>query len=40
MINSFVCAKQTIRAVISKSSVPEDPIHAESVLWYSLYIIT
>ena len=31
MINSIVCAKQTIRAVISKSSVPEDPIHAESV---------
>lgn len=31
MINSIVCAKQIIRAVISKSSVPEDPIHAENV---------
>ena len=32
MINSIACAKQKIRAIISKSGVPEDPIHAENVL--------
>ncbi len=32
MMDSIVCAKQQIRAIISKSSVPEDPIHAENVL--------
>ncbi len=32
MIDSITCAKQKIRAIISKSSVPEDLIHAENVL--------
>jgi hypothetical protein len=36
MINSIVRAKQKIRAVISKSRVPEDPIHAENVLEWVL----
>ncbi len=36
MIDSIACAKQKIRAVISKSSVPEDPIHAENVLEWLL----
>ncbi len=36
MINSIARAKQKIRAVISKSRVPEDPIHAENVLEWVL----
>ncbi len=36
MIDSISCAKQKIRAIISKSSVPEDPIHAENVLEWLL----
>ncbi len=36
MIDSIACAKQKIRAVISKSSVPEDPVHAENVLEWVL----
>ncbi len=36
MIDSIACAKQKIRAVISKSGVPEDPIHAENVLEWLL----
>ncbi len=36
MIDSIACAKQKIRAVISISSVPEDPIHAENVLEWLL----
>jgi len=32
MMDSIECAKRKIRAVISKSSVPEDPVHAENVL--------
>ena len=36
MINSIARAKQKIRAVISKSRVPEDPIHAENVLEWIL----
>ena len=36
MINSIARAKQKIRAIISKSSVPEDPIHAENVLEWVL----
>ncbi len=36
MTDSIACAKQKIRAVISKSSVPEDPIHAENVLEWLL----
>lgn len=32
MMDSIASAKQKIRAIISKSSVPEDPIHAENVL--------
>lgn len=31
-MDSIECAKRKIRAVISKSSVPEDPVHAENVL--------
>ena len=31
-MNSIKCAKQKIRAVISKSSVPEDSLHSENVL--------
>jgi hypothetical protein len=36
MINSIVRAKQKILAVISKSRVPEDPVHAENVLEWVL----
>jgi len=36
MIDSIACAKQKIRTIISKSSVPEDPIHAENVLEWLL----
>ena len=36
MIDSIACAKQKIRAIISKSGVPEDPIHAENVLQWLL----
>ena len=36
MIDSISCAKQKIRAIISKSRVPEDPIHAENVLEWLL----
>jgi len=36
MIDSIACAKQKIRAVITKSRVPEDPIHAENVLEWLL----
>ncbi len=31
-MNSVKCAKQKIRAAISKSSVPEDSLHSENVL--------
>jgi len=31
-MDSIDCAKQNIRAIISGSSVPEDPIHAENTL--------
>ena len=36
MIDSIACAKQKIHAIISKSGVPEDPIHAENVLEWIL----
>ena len=36
MMNSIECAKRKIRAVISKSGVPEDPVHAENVLEWVL----
>jgi hypothetical protein len=36
MMDSIKCAKQKIRLVISKSSVPEDPVHAENVLEWVL----
>jgi len=36
MIDSIVRAKQKIRAIISKSDVPEDPVHAENVLEWVL----
>ncbi len=32
MMDSIARAKQKIRAVVSKSSIPEDPLHAENVL--------
>jgi len=32
MIDSIACAKQKIRAIVSKSRIPEDSIHAENVL--------
>ena len=35
-MDSITCAKQKIRAIISKSRVPEDPIHAENVLEWIL----
>lgn len=35
-MDSIDCAKQQIRAIISKSSVPEDPMHAENVLKWLL----
>lgn len=35
-MDSIDCAKQQIRAIISKSSVPEDPRHAENVLEWLL----
>ncbi len=36
MINSIASAKQKIRAIVSKSSVTEDPVHAENVLEWVL----
>ncbi len=36
MIDSIVRAKQKIHAIISKSRVPEDPVHAENVLEWVL----
>jgi len=36
MIDSIACAKQKIRAIISKSGVTEDPVHAENVLEWVL----
>ena len=36
MIDSIVRAKQKIRAIISKSGMPEDPVHAENVLEWVL----
>jgi hypothetical protein len=36
MRNSIARAKQKIRSIISKSNVPEDPIHAENVLEWVL----
>ena len=35
-MDSIACAKQQIRDVISRSSVPEDPSHAENVLEWLL----
>ena len=35
-MDSINCAKQQIRAIISKSSVPEDPMHADNVLEWLL----
>jgi uncharacterized protein DUF4202 len=35
-MDSINCAKQQIRAIISKSSVPEDPRHADNVLAWLL----
>lgn len=36
MMDNIECAKRKIRSVISKSSVPEDPVHAENVLEWVL----
>lgn len=38
MMDSIEYAKRKIRAVISKSSVPEDPVHAENVLDWVLQL--
>ena len=38
MNNSIECAKEKIREAISKSNVPEDPIHAENTLKWVLYL--
>ena len=38
MMSSIECAKRKIRAVISKSDVPEDPVHAENVLDWVLQL--
>jgi len=38
MMDSIECAKRKIRAVISKSGVPEDPVHAENVLDWVLQL--
>ena len=35
-MDSIDCAKQQIRAIISKSSVPEDPMHSDNVLKWLL----
>ena len=35
-MDSIECAKRKIRSVISKSGVPEDPVHAENVLEWVL----
>lgn len=35
-MNSIECSKQKIRAIIAKSSVPEDPLHAENTLEWLL----
>jgi hypothetical protein len=36
MMDNIECAKQKIRSAISKSGVPEDPVHAENVLEWVL----
>ena len=38
MNSSIECAKEKIREAISKSNVPEDPIHAENTLKWVLYL--
>jgi hypothetical protein len=38
MMDSIECAKRKIRAVVSKSGVPEDPVHAENVLDWVLQL--
>ena len=35
-MDSIDCAKQSIRAIISGSGVPEDPLHAENTLGWLL----
>lgn len=37
-MDSIECAKRKIRAVVSKSGVPEDPVHAENVLDWVLQL--
>ena len=36
IMDSFDCAKQRIRKIIARSSVPEDPLHAENTLKWLL----
>ena len=36
MMDSIECVKRKIRSVISKSGIPEDPVHAENVLEWVL----
>ncbi len=35
-MDSFDCAKLRIRKIIARSSVPEDPLHAENTLKWLL----
>jgi len=37
-MDSFDCAKQRIRKIIARSSVPEDPLHAENTLKWLLML--
>ncbi len=37
-MDSFECAKQRIRKIIARSSVPEDPLHAENTLKWLLML--
>jgi len=40
MMDSIECVKRKIRALISESGVPEDPVHAENVLDWVLQLIS
>ena len=38
-MNSIRCAEQRIRSAISRSKVPEDPLHAENTLAWVLKLM-
>ena len=38
-MNSIQCAEERIRSVISRSKVPEDPLHAENTLAWVLRLM-